>query len=74
MRESRSRSARMPAISREIVEAATGLGTTYRRRALDAVHLATAVHVGADFFVTDNTRDFDPGAIAEVDVLTPEQL
>jgi predicted nucleic acid-binding protein len=34
--------------------------------AADAVHLATAVQVGADRFVTNNVNDF-PVGIAEID-------
>ncbi|HWC67009.1 MAG TPA: PIN domain-containing protein [Acidimicrobiales bacterium] len=49
------------------------LGARYRLRALDAVHLATAVHYGADRFLTNNRRDF-PTTITEVDITYPDQL
>ena len=42
-------------------------------RAADAVHLATAVAMGAKRFITNNRRDFGPG-IAEVDVTYPDDL
>lgn len=52
---------------------ATSLAAAYRLRAADAVHLATAVHAGADRFITNNRKDF-PTSIAEVDVCYPDQL
>jgi predicted nucleic acid-binding protein len=48
-------------------ELAVALGASYRLKAADAVHLATAVGAGADRFVTNNQRDF-PKTIAEIDV------
>lgn len=60
------------------VDAATArlavvLGAAYGLRAADAVHLATAVIVGADRFVTNDDRDFT-SAIAEIDILHPAAL
>jgi predicted nucleic acid-binding protein len=52
---------------------ATQLGATYRLRAADAVHLATAVAAGADRFITNNQKDFSR-SIAEIDVTYPEHL
>ena len=52
---------------------ATALAASYRLRAADAVHLATAVAAGADRFVTNNRRDF-PTSITEVDVTYPAAL
>jgi len=52
---------------------AVGLGSLYRLRSADAVHLATAVGAGADRFITNNQRDF-PKAIAEVDIVYPIEL
>jgi predicted nucleic acid-binding protein len=49
------------------------LGARYRLRAADAVHLATAVHYGADRFLTNNQRDF-PTTIREVAVTYPGTL
>jgi predicted nucleic acid-binding protein len=54
-------------------ELATALGASYRLRAADAVHLATAVVAGADRFITNNQSDF-PQAIAEIDVVYPHEL
>lgn len=54
-------------------ELATALGASYRLRAADAVHLATAVGAGADRFLTNNTADF-PKSIREIDVTYPEDL
>jgi predicted nucleic acid-binding protein len=52
---------------------AVALGATYRLKAADAVHLATAIGAGADRFLTNNTRDF-PQTIAEIDVTYPADL
>ena len=56
-----------------VAELAAVLGATYRLRAADAVHLATAVAVGADRFVTNNSRDFTR-SVAEIDVTYPSDL
>ena len=60
-------------LDRVTAELASSLGATYRLRAADAVHLATAVRAGADRFITNNRRDF-PMSITEVDVTYPEDL
>lgn len=52
---------------------AVALAVTYRLRAADAVHLATAVASGADRFLTNNRRDFAT-TIDEIDVVYPEDL
>lgn len=52
---------------------ATDVARTYRLRAADAVHLATAVVAGADRFLTNNRRDF-PSSMAEIDVVHPGDL
>jgi predicted nucleic acid-binding protein len=54
-------------------ELAVALGASYRLRAVDAVHLATAVAAGADRFVTNNRADFDC-SIGEIDVTFPGDL
>jgi predicted nucleic acid-binding protein len=54
-------------------ELATALGATYRLRAADAVHLATAVNAGADRFITNDAADF-PKKITVVDVTYPVDL
>ncbi len=48
-------------------------GGEYRLHAADATHLATAVVIGADRFITNNQRDF-PKTISEVDVVYPADL
>ena len=52
---------------------ATALGASYRLRAADAVHLATAVGAGADRFITNNMTDF-PKSIREIDITYPDDL
>jgi predicted nucleic acid-binding protein len=54
-------------------EVATSLAAAYRLRAVDAVHLATALVAGADRFVTNNRRDF-PDTLADIDVTYPDTL
>jgi predicted nucleic acid-binding protein len=56
-----------------IAELAVVLGVDHKLKPADAVHLATAVHVGADRFITNNSRDFSR-RITEVDVTFPEDL
>ncbi len=52
---------------------ATALGAAHGLRAADAVHLAPAVSVGADRFITNNSSDF-PKAITEIQVTYPHEL
>jgi predicted nucleic acid-binding protein len=54
-------------------ELATSLSARYKLKATDATHLATAVAVGADRFITDNQRDF-PKQITETDITYPADL
>lgn len=54
-------------------ELATVLAAKYRLRAADATHLATAVGLGADRFITANEREF-PSTITEVRVTYPADL
>lgn len=49
------------------------IAASYGLRAADAIHLATAVAVGADRFITNNRGDFPP-TIAEIDVTYPIDL
>jgi predicted nucleic acid-binding protein len=60
-------------VDRATADLATVLSARYRLRAADAIHLATAVAIGADRFVTNNRRDFS-SAITEVDVTFPDAL
>jgi predicted nucleic acid-binding protein len=54
-------------------ELAVALGAAYGLRAADAIHLATAVGVGADRFLTNNHREFSQ-TITEIDITYPDQL
>jgi predicted nucleic acid-binding protein len=60
-------------VDRVTADLATVLASRYALRAADAVHLATAVNVGADRFLTNNRRDF-PQSIAELEVTYPDLL
>jgi predicted nucleic acid-binding protein len=60
-------------VDRATAELATALSSRYRLRAADATHLATAVGLGADRFITNNQRDF-PTAIKEVRITYPADL
>jgi len=60
-------------VDEAIAELAAVLGSTYRLRAADAVHLATAIAAGADRFITNNSRDFSK-EISEVEVTFPDEL
>jgi predicted nucleic acid-binding protein len=61
------------AVDRATAELATALSSRYRLRAADATHLATAVGLGADRFITNNQRDF-PAGITEIQVTYPAGL
>lgn len=58
---------------RATAELAIALATRYRLKAADAIHLATAVGLGADRFITNNQRDF-PGTMTEIAVTHPADL
>jgi predicted nucleic acid-binding protein len=60
-------------VDRATAELATALSTRYRLRAAGATHLATAVGIGADRFITNNHRDF-PTTITEIDITYPTDL
>jgi predicted nucleic acid-binding protein len=60
-------------VDRATAELATALSSRYRLRAADATHLATAVGLGADRFITNNRRDF-PTTITEVRITYPADL
>jgi predicted nucleic acid-binding protein len=60
-------------VDRATAELATALAVKYGLRAADATHLATAVAVGADRFLTNNRRDFPP-SVTEVKVTYPDDL
>lgn len=58
---------------RATAELATSLATRYRLKAADATHLAAAVAIGADRFITNNQRDF-PVTMTEIAVTYPADL
>ena len=60
-------------VDRATAELATALSSRYRLKAANATHLATAVSMGADRFITNNKRDFPP-AITEIQVTYPADL
>jgi predicted nucleic acid-binding protein len=60
-------------VDHSTAELAAALGASYRLRAADAVHLATAVAAGADRFMTNNRKDFAQ-SIAEIDITYPYEL
>ena len=63
----------MPPCDLATAELAVRLAASHHLRAAEAVHLATAVQVGADRFITNNRRDF-PQTIEEIDIVYPDQL
>jgi len=54
-------------------ELASVLCGSYGLRAADAAHLATAISVGADRFITNNQKDF-PTSITQIQVTYPADL
>ena len=60
-------------VDRATADLATALGSKYGLRAADAIHLATAIGVSADRFITSNQRDFPP-TISEITVMYPAAL
>jgi len=60
-------------VDRATAELATALSSRYRLRAADATHLATAVGLGADRFITNNQR-YLPATITEVRITYPADL
>jgi predicted nucleic acid-binding protein len=59
-------------VDRATAERATALASRYRLKATDATHLATAVGMGADRFITNNKRDFG-AKITEIDIIYPDE-
>jgi predicted nucleic acid-binding protein len=60
-------------VDRATAVLATALSSRYQLKAADATHLATAVGMGADRFITNNKRDFGRD-IKEIDVTYPDTL
>jgi predicted nucleic acid-binding protein len=59
-------------VDRATAERATALASRYRLKTADATHLATAVGMGADRFITNNKRDLG-ATIKEIDVTYPDE-
>ncbi|GAB3394297.1 hypothetical protein GCM10027568_24680 [Humibacter soli] len=49
------------------------LSVSYRLRAADSAHLATAIAAGSERFLTDNRKDF-PRTITEIEIVYPDDL
>lgn len=58
-------------VDTEIADASVALAAKYNLRAVDAIHLATAVVWGAERFHTNNRKDFGPH-MTEVNVEWPK--
>jgi predicted nucleic acid-binding protein len=61
-------------LNADLATKAVDLGAGYGLKLADAVHLATAIEVRADRFLTNNRRDFKPGVVTELEVVFPESL
>lgn len=60
-------------LTSEVAALSVSLGANYRLKAPDAIHLASAVQVGAERFVTNNRKDFGK-EIVELKVIYPDEL
>jgi hypothetical protein len=60
-------------VDRATAELATVMGARYGLRAADAIHLATAVALGAHRFITNNRKDFS-APVREIDITFPADL
>ena len=60
-------------VDRATARLATILAARYSLRPADAIHLSTAVSMGADRFITNNRRHFS-GSIREIAVTFPDDL
>ncbi len=60
-------------VDRAIAAQAAVLGAQYRLRMPDAVHLATAIRMGAHRFITNNSKDFGQ-PIGEIEITFPADL
>ncbi len=50
---------------------AVSLGASYKLKPMDAMHLATAVSINADIFLTNNRKDFVGKDISEIHIQHP---
>ena len=62
------------AADRAVGALAAQLGAAYELKAADAVYMATAVHAGAERFLTNNRKDFGKGKVLELEVIYPDEL
>jgi len=60
-------------VSEPIASRAVALGAKYGLKAMDAIHLATAITTGASAFLTNNKKDF-PRTITEITIKYPSDL
>jgi predicted nucleic acid-binding protein len=60
-------------LDQAIAMRAAVLGAKYNLRGADATHLATAISMGAQRFITNNSKHFD-ASITEIDVTYPADL
>lgn len=60
-------------VDQATAELAVALAPLYRLKAIDAVHLATAINASTDRFITNNQSDF-PQTIKEIDITYPQDL
>jgi predicted nucleic acid-binding protein len=60
-------------VDRATAMLATVVAARYHLRAADAIHLSTAIAMGAERFITNNARDF-PQTITEIDITYPGDL
>jgi predicted nucleic acid-binding protein len=60
-------------VDASVADLAVVLGARHRLRVVDALHLATAVHAGADRFITNNRKDFGKD-IDEIAIVYPADL
>jgi predicted nucleic acid-binding protein len=58
----------------DIAVLAVDFGASYGIKTPDAIHLATAVVGNADFFITNNSKDFKPNQISEIQIIFPSDL
>ena len=64
-------SIRLVEVSHPVAALATVLAVDHGLRAVDAVHLATALHLNADLFLTNNIKDYGSIHVAEIEIRFP---
>ena len=61
-------------LTQRVASTAVSLGAAYGLKTVDAAHLATAVELGAEHFLTNNRKDFEKERVLELTVLYPDDL